>query len=189
MPSKTYTIIDNWSRPFQVRVEGKVVSIFRRTSAHSAPVDKYDEKPCVTFEAELVFVGKSRLTSMTKASSSHGPGYDGHTMLFRRSEQEYIHVSGSIGRFCPYSVIAHYSSPLGANEVPYSYAEDVAGNTYLFREEVVLATAAWKGKHDDPYDCYYADEKQARPFAFERLSLSSIAVLNPKDALRDGVWR
>lgn len=159
----TYDIHDNGGVPFRVEVEadGTVVKVY------GWPEDSSDDESGAPFPTELrhefhdvarTFVGVSPRNRMTAFSGGHGPRFLGNTILLDMT-QHYIFIGRSVEKFTTLAPIREFWSPVGNSDVPYPYAVDTLGNTYLLIEGVVLlakrGACAWTQHADDPYRFYY----------------------------------
>ena len=147
-----YYIHDNGGRPFMVETNNTtgVVNVYKRLEG-----DKYAKEPLKTFTAQHIFVGKSPLNKMTKFSSGHGKAFEGNTLLLHIDDKNYVYIGREIFSFKSLAKITKYLSPVGNNDVPYPYATDENGKTYLISEGVVLDNFQKNSVYDDPYDYYY----------------------------------
>jgi hypothetical protein len=107
---------------------------------------EYKPEPFLKIAAERVFVGKS-------TNEDGGDEEDGNSMLIERSN-DYVFVGDKVFSFKPLEPIVQFFSPVGNNEVPYPYAVDGRGRTYLLNENVVLEPDFWRD-YDEPYEAYY----------------------------------
>ena len=147
----TYYTHDNGGKPFKVQIHpNNVVDIYRQDDdAH----DLYHFT--LTVHPQKVFVGKSRLNSMTKYSGGHGSEFDGNSILLELDSNTYEFIGNKIFTFTTLVKIVSYESPVGNNDVPYPYAIDEHGNIYLLLEDVVLKYITELSTYSDPYKYYY----------------------------------
>jgi len=98
---------------------------------------------------ERIFVG---------TSPEHGKGFNGNSLLLKKSKNQYIFVGDSIFSFESEAEICKFSSPVGNNDVPYPWAADVDGRCYLVIENTVLSAVP----EGDPYEYFYGDDFEKR---------------------------
>jgi hypothetical protein len=116
---------------------------------------RYSRNSCFKFNAKQVMIGESPLNAMTRFSGGHGPKFRGNSILLEETEKEaWVWIGDSILRFKPFAPIVEFISPVGNNDVPYPWARDEDGNTYLFTEDVILSPEC-KWEDNDPYRYYY----------------------------------
>lgn len=154
-----YQIHDNGGRPFLVETNHTtgVVNVYKEMPNESGLVSerKYSVDPIVSFDAKYIFIGKSPLNKMTKFSGGHGKKFDGNTILLHINDNNYVYIGAQIYKFKSFGKIIKYESPVGNNDVPYPYAIDENGKTYLMIEDVVLNNFKKNSVYDNPYYYYY----------------------------------
>ena len=148
-----YQIHDNGGRSYQVVVNGTRLDIYRQT------MGGFSNEPCLTAQSPQIWIGRSPRTEQTIYSGGWGPAFDGNTVLYQdAADTTYTHIGAQVRRFRTLSPIVEFVSPIGNNDVPYPYAVDEQGNTYLIIESVILKAIngqrAWVD-YDDPYTYYY----------------------------------
>jgi hypothetical protein len=139
--------------------------------------DNYSNDYCLDIPAaKKVFIGESPLNAMTRWASparppatissiyvssfsgGHGSSFYGNTILLERAKNSYIWIGDCIKEFqvIDYPIV-EFVSPVGNNDVPYPWARDAKGNTYLMIEDVIMdKSCVWKNDEDAcPYDYYY----------------------------------
>lgn len=158
-----YIIHDNGGRPFRVEF------IIHDSSLETHVINNYDNSRdyqpneiICNYPAYEVFVGKSPRNAMTEFSGGHGPRFDGNSMLFRVNERnditnDYLYVGRSIYAFETIAPIKEYVSGVGNSDVPYPYAVDELGNTYLMLDGVIMLAEQNPRSEviSEPYDFYY----------------------------------
>lgn len=155
-----YEIHDNGGRPFLVKIlPANEVHIFKESD--NAEKD-YPYESLLKMKCDEIWVGESPECAMTAFSGGAGPRFKGNTILLRPSNPSddkplvYVHIGRSLRQFEAIAPITSFVSPVGNNDVPYPYAIDTEGNTYLISENAILGPEAkWKDEADDPYDFYY----------------------------------
>ena len=90
---------------------------------------------------------------MTKFSGGYGPEFDGNSILLHMRDLSYIYIGSEIYWFRALSKIIDFVSPVGNNDVPYSYAIDDCENTYLLSDTDTVLKGIQYG--DDPYEYFY----------------------------------
>lgn len=159
----------NYGRPFRVVVRHtgggareRVVSVYERAHAEDGEPIQYKDDPIISTLTDDVRIGKSPKTRATTFSGGYGPKFDGNSILYRSCESDrdrkhgltYVFVGGEIIKFRARSPIVEFVSPVGNNDLPYAYAVDGLGNTYLLAEGVVLSEDRAR-EGEDIYDFYY----------------------------------
>jgi len=150
-----YQIHDNGGRPFLVETNNTTGSVYVYKRIDGDDEIKFSVDPILSFDAKHIFIGKSPLNKMTKFSGGHGKRFDGNTILIQIDDKEYVYIGEQIYKFKSYGKIVKYESPVGNNDVPYPYAIDEIGKTYLMIEDVVLYNYKKNSVYDNPYDYYY----------------------------------
>ena len=146
---KTFYIHDNYSKPFMVTIDNKLVKVYK----YNFDADDYGRGPVLEVKADNIFIGKSPRNKMTEYSEGFGENFDGNTILVNVGNS-YIFIGRVMKMFKALSKITKFISPVGNSDIPYPYAIDTKGNYYLFNENVIL-TKMDKGYKDGPYDYYY----------------------------------
>ena len=115
-----YYTHNNGGRAFKVDVQKRknIVTVYQ----HLYPILEYNPIK--------IFIGYSNLDEMTEYSGSYGPSYNGNSILLQIGEANYIYIGESIKSFTTTSQIIKYESPVGNNDVPYSYAIDENEQVY-----------------------------------------------------------
>lgn len=148
----TYYIHDNGGRPFKVVLEEKEVKVY---TFKDEDCDSYGDDPIFVYTPKKVFIGLSPKNEMTTFSGGYGEMFDGNTILLHIDEKTYIYIGERIFSFEAKDEITNYVSPVGGSDVPYPYAVDQAGRTYLMVESVVLENVP---DNTDPYHNYYGNQ-------------------------------
>jgi hypothetical protein len=141
-----YRTHDNGSYKYSVRIiSGLYISV--------SPADQ-DSEIC-SFRVSAIFIGKSHRNKMTEMSGGYGPEYDGNSILVKLSRRNntYVFIGDRILVFRAKSMIVHFESPIGNNDVSYPWAKDSLDNYYLFAENMIFREP--RLKIDDPYTYYY----------------------------------
>lgn len=156
---KTYYTHNNGGRPFKIVIEDSEVTIYvyRLWNNNDAYWDKdngYYKHSCYqSYMPMRVMIGESPRNTMTEYSGGYGPEFTGNSILIHEKNHNYVWIGHTIIRFTTEVDIEEFVSPVGNNDVPYPWARDVLGNTYLFIENVILGPECqWE---DDPYEYYY----------------------------------
>lgn len=156
-----YLIHDNGGRPFKVDFENNILKVYKLDEEAMEGVEVnqnsdiiYEEEPVLEIEnPEKIFIGKSPKNKMTEFSGGYGPDFDGNSILVKGKDNEYIYIGATIISFEPLDKIIKFVSPVGNNDVPYSYAIDNSGNYYLFIYDIILTKI--ENFKDDPYGYFY----------------------------------
>jgi hypothetical protein len=198
----SYKIHDNGSRPFTVIIDQNDITIFRNNKYKykdnedgadktEADEDGYFLRKKLKYEKpKQIFIGKSPSNEMTQFSGEYGPEYDGNAILIRPSDDlVYIFVGISIERFTADSEIIHFVSPVGNNDVPYTYAIS-AHKIYLLSENAVINVSDIGEKllkkfikgSEDPYTYYYRHVKHPDYIATEKFKKLDTETLIKRDS-------
>lgn len=143
---KEYEIHFNFGRPFRVAISGLNVVVYDN--------EVKENKVVYQHEVERVFIGKSPLCPTTEYLHTHGPEFDGNTILLDEGHGNYIHISKNITRFRPRSRIVDFVSTMGNNDLPYPHAKDAHGRFYLLLERVIVEHIP-EQCHNQVYDWFY----------------------------------
>jgi len=155
---RTYMVHDNGGRPFRVEIFSNTELCIYKQSTNAEkgfPYEPYLKQTC-----QEIWIGQSPECIMTIVGGGFGPAFDGNTILYRLPADKllYVHIGRDLWQFEALAPIVSFVSPVGNNDVPYPYAIDSKGITYLIVENVVLgADAKWQEKSGNPYTFYYAN--------------------------------
>ena len=145
--TKRYLVHDNGGRPFMASFDKHKVAVFKSTAD-----DDYDyDRPKTTYTICVL-----KPTPYVKAFVG---GTDGNSLLFFLGYKNmkyltYLHVGREVYTFVAPTQITKYFSPLGGSDVPYPYAVDVEGASYLMAEHVIVPRELLTTS-PDPYDTLY----------------------------------
>ena len=105
----------NYENKYLVVVIDSIVYVFKNK------ICKFDP-PLFSFLAKNVFIGKSKVCSMTEFSEAEEKvKFDGNTLLLECEDNEYIYISGlEITKFETDDKIIDYTSLMGNNMTPYA---------------------------------------------------------------------
>ena len=83
---------------------------------------KFDQ-PFIFFQPKHIFIGKSKVCSMTEFSGANDRSiFDGNTLLLEFENNEYVYISGlEIIKFKTEDKIIDYISLMGENMIPYAF--------------------------------------------------------------------
>ncbi len=159
--SGAYFIHDNGWKPFKVVVEEFRVRVYRALETRD-DMTIYDNNPFLEEQSPAIFIGQSPVSRMTEYSGGHGAKFDGNSILYRCNDSPvplYCHIGSAVRTFrIAGSRIESFISPVGNSDVPYPYAIDDLGNTYLIIEDTILSPEfRWTGAYDDPYTAFYSE--------------------------------
>jgi hypothetical protein len=159
---KKYVVHDNGSRPFMVGYDKTHVSVFKLIQG----VDE-EEFQSLPLKSQLAMYSVRVLkpTAYVKAfvgkdPTMKGASFDGNSMLFDLGKNKYLFVGDKVCTMRPVSPIKEFVSPIGNSDVPYPYAVDDAGRSYLMNEGVVVPHADLAGQ--DPYSAFFAQKQQKK---------------------------
>lgn len=154
---KYYFTHDNGGRPFCIYIDEikNIVYIYKK----KVDSNIYDDL-IASYNPIKVFIGKSPLIPMTEFSGGHGTKFDGNAILLKINTNQYIYIGISIYSFTSESEIVSFVSPMGNNDVPYTYAIDIEENYYfLVDHNNFIDNGILKiddvSQYNDPYDYYY----------------------------------
>jgi hypothetical protein len=154
---RTFTIHDNYRRPFLVTIEGKHVVVYAQTyntwKRRIEPVAKV-----LDLHVLHVFLGTDPLHHYIHWDSS----MKGNTILLHVRKRKYIYIGRDIYSFRTMDTrpIQLYFSPIGCCDVPYPYAISDT-YTYLMLEHVAIENRVLNFKKDI-YGQFYG-YKMTRP--------------------------
>jgi hypothetical protein len=138
-----FNIHYNGDTPFKVQINENLVDIY----------SNHGSTPLLKRNAKTIFIGESPVNKMTTFSGGHGSDFLGNSILLELDDNQYEFIGKNIFSFTSLAPVILFVSPVGNNDVPYPYAIDVDGNTYLLIEDVVLLKGG--GGEEDPYSYYY----------------------------------
>jgi hypothetical protein len=168
-----YATHDNGGRPFVVYVDRRAASVFvyRIPDDYYVPAPVYEMYELYTqrvFKAPFrrVWVGKSARNSVTRVGGGYGKAFDGNTVLVEEAtdadpgagtdvKRSYVLIGASVHRFTTSTPIVTYVSNVGNNDVPYPYAVDSDGATYLFEAGTKVKKVPRKFARD-PYGYFFS---------------------------------
>ena len=156
---KKYFVDDNGRVPFLVSYGKDKVSVFKQ----NAGLDEY-EVMMLPKKQQIALYGVKVLKPTPYARAFVGkdptnPNFTGNSMLFDLGGNKYLFVGEKVFTFRPSSPIKKYVSPVGNSNVPYPYAVDSEGRSYLMIDEVVLARDLLESPSQDPYEALAAMKK------------------------------
>jgi hypothetical protein len=115
----TYLIHDNGGRPFQVKIDGKSVSVWKKDKSDPDDDETYS-KLIENFKVKDMIIGKS--SGKTKAcdhTKAQAKKFDGNSILLHLKGDEYVYIGHEIYWFEMKDELEGYYSPVGPNDVPY----------------------------------------------------------------------
>jgi hypothetical protein len=127
----SYDILFNGGTPYRAVVKGDAVSVYREDKEEFGT---FDAKPFITFHGK-VHVGASPENHMTTQSGGFGEKWLGNSILVEEPNGEtMVLITSPIQRFKKHDrkAITRFLSPVGNSAVSYPFAEDAAGNLFLF---------------------------------------------------------
>lgn len=164
---KYYFTHDNGGRPFCVYIDeiNNIVYIYKEKKEDS---NIYDDL-IASYNPIKVFIGKSPLIPMTEFSGGYGPEFDGNAILLKIDHYQYIYIGICIYSFTTEYEIVSFVSPIGNNDVPYTYAIDSEKNYYfLVDQNNFIDNGILKiddvSQYNDPYDYYYFIQENISKF-------------------------
>ena len=99
-----------------------VVIIDTTVYVYKNKICKFDQ-PLFSFQAKIVFIGKSKVCSMSEFSgaANNSSGFDGNTLSLECENNEYVYISGfESAKFKIDDKIIDYTSLMGNNMVPHA---------------------------------------------------------------------
>ncbi len=162
---KQYFTHDNGGRPFCVYINkiNNKVYIYKKNTEESNIYDNL----IASYNPIKVFIGNSPLIPSTEFSGGYGSEFDGNAILLKINTNQYIYIGISIYSFTSKSEIVSFVSPIGNNDVPYTYAIDSEENYYLLVDQNEFIDNGILKIDDvsqriDPYDYYYFIEENIK---------------------------
>ncbi len=153
---KYYLIHDNGGRPFCVYVDEMQSEVHIYKSSDNSLKDYLVH--IGTYKFLQIFIGLSPLNPMTEFSGGHGPDFDGNSILLKIDNLKYMFIGEKIYTFTTLNNITAFESPVGNNDVPYSYAIDSEENYYFLIGDIhdsgILKIDNIL-KRNDPYSYFY----------------------------------
>lgn len=174
MTTREYSTIWFNIRPFTVTVhydddggngkdnDGTATTMVEVRNNTTKQVDMYTN-------VRRVFVGKSPLNTLTESSGTHGPTFDGNTVLFETmTPLLYVFVGHYIKHFRAHDPIDYYTSPVVDPRTIHPVAIDTAARIYLLDEDVIVTAP---GVPDSPaerdridfYSRYFGNTNTIKP--------------------------
>jgi hypothetical protein len=151
LKGKAYEIHDNGGRPFRAFVQPKRVQVMKLN--WNEETEKSEDGPIV-FDSPVkkVYIGEDHMRIGDFPMSAFSRG---NSLLARLNATDYVYIGWKIQKFQPMKgdEIIGFESPIGNNDVPYSFAVGKE-YTYLLIEEKVLPNSVLDIKKD-PYMQYY----------------------------------
>ena len=110
-----YIMHYNYENKYLVVIIDSIVYVYKNK------ICKFDP-PLFSFQGKNVFIGKSKVCSMTEFSGSEDKvQFDGNTLLLECEDIEYIYISGlEVTKFKTDDKIIDYTSLMGNNMTPYA---------------------------------------------------------------------
>lgn len=169
-----YDIIDNGGVAFIVFIKNKHIEIHKGEYDFDENINRMSTNPILTYDAEIIWIGRSPLNAMTHFSGGFNNIYDGNSILIKLSNDEYIYIGREIYSFKPLAPIKYYVSPMGNSGTAYPFAIDKDENYYLMSEDVIML------KHKfttDPYDDYYDNHvENTGTFMYNNVKVNSLII-------------
>jgi hypothetical protein len=154
----TYRTLDNGGFAFQVVLRERDVTVARMVYDFDNDYDDDEDaytvgQICLSLRPVRVFVGHSPRMPKTEFSGGYGPRFRGNTILLEMGANKYIHIGDSVRRFETKggARITRFVSPVGNNGVPYPFAFDADGNSYLLTFEVMIVKPLDPTRDPDEY--------------------------------------
>jgi len=156
---EVYETHDNGARPFTVTINRKLKQVKVEMQEEQYffcnvnNIQLMDVKTPKVFDYDTMMLGIHTTPSKKQIIN---------TVLFNLADDTctYVFVGNCCISFVPHAPIVSYVSPIGNSDVPYPYARDEAGYTYLLIEDVCYGPSEiltdWSKEHDvEDYDFYY----------------------------------
>lgn len=117
---KRYFILDNGGYTAMVHINSNIVSVYRYKGTGDDDDTKYI-KLIKQYKPLKLYVGNSYLSEMSKYS--HGPKYDGNSILLKINKNTYVFIGESVYEFnVSDDDIVEYYSTVANDDVPYPIA-------------------------------------------------------------------
>jgi len=150
---KTYTMLDNGSKPFIADVFPSRIEIYRQTFKTDGGVEEYvRDKKIVDTPYKRLFIGDNDLKESSYAKKGE---YPGNSILIQTTPGKYIYAGHEIYSFetKDNEEIKTYFSPVGNSAVPYPYAIGEQ-NTYFMLDKQTVPNYLLNLK-EDGYGQFY----------------------------------
>jgi len=161
--SQIFYTHDNGGRPFLVKYEQDNVSVYKIDPDWLT----YNEKILDIKKPVAVFIG---------GSNTNKKEY-GNSILVQKNKSTYIFIGDIIYSFTlsPSTKIIDFQSPVGNSDIPYAFAIDNKGYTYLLSDGYVK----FMNKEDpsDPYDNFYTNNPPSEPLKRKLLDVPSLIII------------
>lgn len=152
--SKWYTTQFRNSRPFLIEQGDTIIKVYE-ADMFRRDISTFYAEPVMMIEPFIhLFRGDSDPIPSTIRIDTHGPMYNGNTILVHIQENVYMYIGHYVYIFYATDHIISYRSPVGRNNVPFPWAADRSGNIYLLNEFVVLND---RMPLIEPYGVYYRE--------------------------------
>ena len=162
-----YQVHDGEKRPFRVFVdEAQKIAVLTSTS-RSTCINKL-------FHFERLFIGKSPKNRLTSSEGTHGPAFDGNTLLFLmdRHRHQYLYVGPQVYMFHSQVPIVKYVSAVTDDDRPYPYAVDQDGDFYFLADKHFLDGHRIRQKRE-PFE-ELIEIRRRRPSSIREIEVASI---------------
>ena len=135
---------------YYVDISNKSINVYAKSGSTNDSKKNYDihfNKHVLCTNYKDVFIGDDK-----KTKNSYGS-----TILINTKDNEYVYICDKIVKFTTKNKIIKYHSPIGNNFVPYPYALDKEGKTYLiyYEKKNKSIVPVLKGKYKDAWSDYY----------------------------------
>lgn len=137
---------------YYVDISNKSINVYAKTGESNETKKNYDlhfNKHVLCTDYKDVFIGDDKKDKN---------GY-GNSILINTKDNEYIYICDIIIKFTTKNKITKYYSPIGNSAVPYPYALDKKGQTYLIydEEKKEIFIPVLEGKYKDAWGDYYGN--------------------------------
>lgn len=143
------TLYTHWNggRPYRVVITGNQAAV--STESDDGQQD-YDNNPVLITFFERIWIGGD---DEVDENDEHDFGF-GNSVLLQLDAQTYLWIANLILTFEAFSPIVDFESPVFGSDMPYAWARDEEGSTYVLLEYVVLPKNAF-AVHVNPHSWFY----------------------------------
>lgn len=155
----TYYIHNNGGRPFKVTVARNRLSIYRQVGYDEAKRKAlYETSPIVSFSmrGKKLFVPRAHSKTPSYYVSPSTRFGKGNSLLVKLAPHVYMYIGAVVYIFETKDNIRAFYSPIGNNDVPYSWAVGT-DYVYLLVEDSVFPRSVFGSNLGDPYGMIYGN--------------------------------
>lgn len=149
--TETFFSLNNGEHFFKTVLQPKSktkthVQIFKQKPFHSISFfdnlfqkNGYEDQPLLSLISSQILIGESLSgRERTQWEGSHGPQYNGNSLLIQINNLQYLYIGDIIYTFELKADLVHYESPIGISSITYPWAQDEDKNIYLLAYETMI---------------------------------------------------